>query len=240
LPPDLIIYGLIAAGLIFWLRSILGTRNGEERERQNPYLAPVDDGSNVVPFGEQRTSMNGENLIAQLAQTPKGNMSIECRTAELGLVEVARNDRGFDVCVFLQAAQDAFVFIVESFAEGDRETLKELLGPQVYDAFEGAIKSREDAGEVMKTEIRGIKKAEISGARIDNGKGMITVRFVAEETTFTKDSKGEIIYGHPDKTTMMRDVWTFARDLRSRDPRWLVVETREDGAGDNVTIPNTH
>ena len=32
--------GGVAAGLIFWLRSILGTRHGEERERPNPFLAP--------------------------------------------------------------------------------------------------------------------------------------------------------------------------------------------------------
>ena len=240
MPPDLIIYGLIAAGLIFWLRSVLGARDEGEPKRQNPYLSMTEENGNVIPFGESRSQNNGENLIAALAQNPKGNMSIESRSVELALMEIAKADRGFDVYVFLQAAQDAFVYIVESFAEGDRETLRDLLGPQVYDAFEGAISTREQAGESMKTEIRGIKKAEITGARVEGSIGLITVRFIAEETTVTRDKNGEILFGHPDKTTQMRDVWTFARDLRGRDPRWLVIETREDGLEDNTTIPNTH
>jgi len=69
---------------------------------------------------------------------------------------------------------------------------------------------------------------------------LITVRFWADERTVTKDENQNIISGHPDKTTVMRDVWTFSRDVKSRDPRWLVVETREDGIEDNETIPNTH
>lgn len=242
LPADLIVYGLIAAGLIFWLRSILGTRNGDERERSNPYLSEgaggVDVGANVLAFDGKM--QNGEAGIIELAQNPKGNMAIDGKNVESGLIEVAKFDRGFDIITFLRAAQDAFVFVVESFAEGDRETLKDLLAPQVYDAFEGAIAAREQAGEVMKTEIRGIKISEVQAARLENSRAVITVRFVAEETTFTKDSSGEILSGHPEKTTQMHDVWVFARDLKSRDPRWMVVETREGGAEDNLTVPNTH
>ena len=29
---DLLVYALVAAGLVFWLRSILGTRHGDERQ----------------------------------------------------------------------------------------------------------------------------------------------------------------------------------------------------------------
>lgn len=241
MPPDLIIYALIAAGLVFWLRSILGTRNGDERERPNPYLSDVpgaDGNSNVIPLDGR--SGGGEAGIAELAQNPKGNMAIASRSAELGLIELARFDRGFEIITFLRAAQDAFVFVVESFADGDRETLKDLLGQQVYEAFDKAITAREAAGEVMKTEIRGIRTAEVVEARLAGSIAFVTVRFIAEETTFTKNQTGGIIYGHPEKATQMRDVWTFTRDLRGRDPRWLVVETREDGAADNVTIPNTH
>ncbi len=243
MPADLIIYGLIAAGLIFWLRNILGTKDGNERQRPNPYLSDTVSGAEGGPalLGFENNKVNNsEAMIAELAQNPKGNMGIKDRSAELGLVEIAKSDRGFDVIAFLQAAQDAFVYVVESFAEGDRDTLKDLLGAQVYEAFEGSIAARESAGEVMKTEIRGIKTSEAVAARVEGQRGFITVRFVAEETTFTKNADGEIVYGHPEKTTQMRDVWTFSRDLRSRDPRWLVVETREDAVGDNQTIPNTH
>lgn len=244
MPVDLLFYGLVAAGLIFWLRSVLGTRNGDERDRStnNPYLKTIEgNGSPQQQDGQpDAKQFNAEILIEELARTPKGNMAIANRTAENILVDIARVDRNFDVYKFLQAAQDAFVYIVESFADGDRETLKDLLDPAVYNAFDGAIAAREKSGQTMKTEIHAISKSEIVDGKLEGKKAYITIRFFAEETSITKDENQNIIHGHPEKITQMRDVWTFCRDLKSRDPRWLVVETREDGDGDNVTIPNTH
>ena len=246
MPADLIVYGLVAAGLIFWLRSILGTRNGDERDRSAPLLKQGEaEKSNVVALDGSVVDTssklsNPEGLITELMENPKGNMAIADRTAELFLLELARADHSFDVYKFLQAAQDAFVYVVESFADGDRDTLKELLSPEVYKAFDGAISKRENAGERVQTEIHSIKSSEIIEGRFEGKKACVTIRFVAEETCVTKDSNGEILYGHPEKVSQMRDIWTFARDIKSRDPRWLVIETREDGAGDNEIIPNSH
>lgn len=239
MPADLIIYGLIAAGLIFWLRSILGTRNGEERDRANPYLRKEEENITSGDESTETKAINAERLIEELSDNPKGNMSIASKNVEMGLVEIARIDRGFNVYKFLQAAQDAFVYIVESFGDGDRDTLKELLSPAVYKAFDQSITTREKAEETMVTEIHAIQKSDIIETRLEGKKAFITVRFYAEETSVTKDKNGEILYGHPEKITQMRDVWTFCRDLKSRDPRWLVTETREDGEGDNEIIPNT-
>ena len=238
---ELMVYALVAAGLVFWLRSILGTRGGEDRENNVVPLELNSEGKIVGIGGD--SSDKGESkevLIEELAKTAKGNMSINGRVAELGLIDITKQDREFDVYVFLQAAQDAFVYIVESFADGDRETLENLLGEEVYNAFNGAITAREEAKETAVTEIHAIKKSEIIEASLKGKKALVTVRFWADETSVIKDENSNIIHGHPEKTTLMRDVWTFARDLKSRDPRWLVVETREDGTEDNDLIPNTH
>lgn len=238
MPVDLIIYALITAGLIFWLRSILGTRNGEERDRSVPYLKPDINGqlSNVVSLADKGDTP--ESKIAELIKNPKNGMSIEGVSAENGLIAIGQIDRQFDVVKFLFAAQDAFVFIVESFAEGDRETLRDLLSPAVCEAFEAAITERENSGHVVKTDIIAIKQSIVTEARLDGKVAYVSVRFFAEETSVTKDQNGEIISGHPEKVIQMRDLWTFSRDLRSRDPRWMLVGTHEDGSDDNVTIPN--
>ncbi len=237
---ELMVYALIAAGLIFWLRSILGTRNSEDREN-NVIPLELNSEGKIVGVGDAVDSVDDKvSLIEELAQNPKGNMSISGKAAEAGLIDITKQDKEFDIHIFLQAAQDAFVYIVESFAEGDRETLENLLGDDVYRAFDGAITARENANETSVTEIHAIKKSEIVEASLSSKKALVTVRFWADETSVIKDENGNIIHGHPEKTTLMRDVWTFARDLKSRDPRWLVVETREDGAEDNDMIPNTH
>jgi len=237
---ELIIYALIAAGLIFWLRSILGTRSDDESNISMPKMELGDDGKILGLGGDADQSVDKLALIEELANNEKSNMGIENKTAQDGLTDIAKTDRDFDVYAFLQAAQDAFVFTVESFADGDLETLEDLLGPQVFEAFKGAIEARAKSGETMQTEIQSIKKSEVVEARIDGKTAFVTVRFWADEISVTRDEEGNIIHGHPDKVTQMRDVWTFSRDIKSRDPRWLVIETREDGANDNETIPNTH
>ena len=118
--------------------------------------------------------------------------------------------------------------------------LQDLLNEEVYSAFDGAISAREEKEETLENEIQAIRKAEITKAELDGKHAVITVRFIVDEITVTKDKDGEILSGHPEKKTEMRDLWAFARDVKSRDPRWLVVETRGDIDEDNETIPNTH
>jgi len=74
------------------------------------------------------------------------------------LQSVVQADRGFNLAHFATGAQDAFVMIVEAFASADRELLKSLLSPDLYAAFEGAIKTRENEGQTMSTEIHAIRK----------------------------------------------------------------------------------
>ena len=37
---------------------------------------------------------------------------------------------------------------------------------------------------------------------------------------------GEIVEGDTAKAGTVNDLWTFARDVRSQDPNWRLVETR--------------
>ena len=36
---------------------------------------------------------------------------------------------------------------------------------------------------------------------------------------------GTVVDGNPEKLTDVTDVWTFARDISSRDPNWKLVGT---------------
>lgn len=242
MPADIFVYALVAAGLVFWLRSILGTRHDGERQRPNPYLAPregrLPQEKQETP-GPREAGPGAEEKIENLAREASGVFSIGDEAAKNGLLEIARNEKDFDVKMFLNSAQEAFAIIVEAFAGGDRETLQDLLSPSVYRAFAASLDTRAQSGETWKTEIHTVSKAEILEARIRNKTACITVRFTAEETSVVQDREGNILSGHPDKTTKIKDVWVFGRTLRSRDPRWLVHETRGDFEGDNQAIPNS-
>ncbi len=242
MPVDLILYALVAAGLVFWLKSILGTRHGDERQRPDPFTAHPEEtrkNPDLNKLDEPQT-ISAQDQILELAENPKGPFSVDNKTAEYGLLEIAKAYKAFDINFFLQAAQDVFALVVEGFGKGDRDLLKDLLGDEVYKAFDGAIAQREKTGETLENEIQAIRKAQIVNAKLDGKKAVITVRFIATQTSVTRDKDSKIIAGNPDKVSEMRDIWTFSRDIKSKDPRWLVVETRGDFDEDNDTIPNTH
>jgi len=229
LNAELILYAVIAAGLVFWLRSVLGTRHGEERERPNPYTAPAPTEKPVAQASA--TPVSGvetvQGLPLALQPALPRNVSVEGEMAERGLFDIGRIERDFDLAKFAQGAQDAFAVIVEAFAQGDRATLKNLLTDPVYAAFDNVIKDRESRGERVETEIHAVRRAEIIDAKAEGKQASITVRFIADETCVIRDNANLIISGDPDRITEMNDIWTFTRTLKSRDPRWLLSETRD-------------
>jgi predicted lipid-binding transport protein (Tim44 family) len=142
-----------------------------------------------------------------------------------GLDAIVREDKSFDPKPFIAGARAAYEMIVGAFAEGDRRNLKNLLGREVYDGFEGAITEREKRGETTETKFVSIDKADIVNAELRGRTAQVTVRFVSQLISATRDRSGNIIDGNAEKVTDVTDVWTFARDVSSRDPNWKLVAT---------------
>jgi predicted lipid-binding transport protein (Tim44 family) len=131
-------------------------------------------------------------------------------------------DHGFDPGSFLDGAEKAFRMIVAAFAAGDRATLRSLLSDETYRAFELAISAREAAGHTQVSSIHAVQSATIESAELRGSVASITVRFVSDQTSLTKDKDGHPVTG-TDAVTEITDVWTFERDLSTRDPAWRLV-----------------
>ena len=234
MPADILIYALVAAGLVFWLRNILGTRHGDERQRPNPFTPRTED--DPATRADPAAALHGGDVpSADAAPDPlalPGTLRAEiAATATAGLSDILRADRNFELAPFIGGAQDAFVMIVEAFAAGDRELLKSLLNKDLYRAFDDAISAREKAGEKMETEIHAIRKTEVIEAAMRDRMAVLTLRFVADETVVVRDGEGNILSGHPDRVSETIDVWTFGRDVKSKDPTWFLLATREGDEG---------
>lgn len=230
MPAELLIYALIAVGLIFWLRSVLGTRTGSERERPNPYQPRPDAPATSLPAGIKELTPS-ETIIANPLQLPKNsNCTIASPVLETVLLNIAGQDRRFTLEHFASGAQDAFVMIVEAFARGDRDLLKNLLAPDLYKSFDDALTARAASGETMAAEIHAIRKVEINDAQIKNKMAYVTVRFVADETVVTRDKDNNILSGNPDRVSETIDIWTFGKQLNAKDPTWHLIATREEEA----------
>ena len=144
-----------------------------------------------------------------------------------GQTRLRNADPDFDPRTFIQGAKAAFEWIVTAFARGDRETLRGLLGASLYADFEAAIEQREQAGEKLDTTVASIKSASIQDVRVDGTVAAITVEFITDQVKVVLDSNHAITEGDPHRIETLTDLWTFSRDLRSRDPNWHLVATQE-------------
>ena len=55
----------------------------------------------------------------------------------------------------------------------------------------------------------------------------VTVRFEADIAAVTRNRDGEVVAGSLSDAVQTRDLWTFRRDLSTRDPNWVLDETDE-------------
>jgi predicted lipid-binding transport protein (Tim44 family) len=62
---------------------------------------------------------------------------------------------------------------------------------------------------------------------MDGHMAEITVKFVTEMVSATKDADGNLV-GGPAREREVTDIWTFQHDTRSPDPNWVLIETRSE------------
>jgi predicted lipid-binding transport protein (Tim44 family) len=194
---ELIIFAGLAAIVLYQLYSVLGRRVGRQPEEQP---APEAAGPRVRP-----------------AERPLG--PADDGVSLTGLAAVRARDPSFDVTRFLAGAKSAYEMIVKAFAAGDRPTLRNLLSPPVMASFDTAIAQRESEGRSESVEFLHAPRADLEKAEMAPGDlARLTVRFLAEFRSRSKGPEGEAV---DDRRTA--ELWTFERNLKSRDPNWTLI-----------------
>jgi predicted lipid-binding transport protein (Tim44 family) len=225
-----IIFLALAVFIFLRLRNVLGQRTGNERPPYDRTARNVVQGAqdnNIVPMQGpviDQTPLAPTAEVVPPTDRWKGITEPGSALAH-GLDAVAGQDSSFDPRHFLSGARSAYEMIVLAFANGDRRALRDLLSSEVYESFEAAIREREKQEQKTETRFVSIDKAEIVGAEARDRSAQLTVRFVSQMISVTRDKAGTIVDGNPDKVADITDVWTFARDTSSRDPNWKLVGT---------------
>ena len=217
---------MVAAFLVFRLRSVLGKRTGNERPPHDPYAGRRDD---AAPGRLEAPEAHDDGTVVSLpdrgAQNEAPSDIPDGTPAADGLRAIQAADSNFSVGEFVEGVRMAFEMIVTSFAAGDRETLRPLLSDEVYENFAGAIVERETRSETMEMTLVGIREAEVLEASMDGRVAFVTTKIVSEQIEVVRDAAGEPVSGDPTKVTTVTDIWTFARNTRSRNPNWTLVAT---------------
>ncbi|MBR1205426.1 Tim44 domain-containing protein [Bradyrhizobium sp. Pear77] len=225
-----IIFLALAVFIFLRLRSVLGQRTGSERppyDRAAPNVLQRSQDNNVVPIPGSVIDQPAPAAPAEPVEPTERWKGIAEPGTPLaqGLDAVVAQDSSFDPRHFLSGARSAYEMIVLAFANGDRRALRDLLSAEVYESFEAAIKDREKHEQKTETRFVSIDKAEIVSAETRDRSTQLTVRFVSQMISVTRDKAGTIVDGSPDKVADITDIWTFARDSTSRDPNWKLVGT---------------
>ena len=225
---DIIILLAVAAFLILKLRSVLGKRSGHEKR---PEFDPFDPkrgapGEDKVIHLPNRNKTGDEAAAGAETRTARKESDMPGEGEGIpGLTQIKLADANFEEAQFLAGARAAFEMIVQAFSAGERRALKPLLADDVYDNFASAIDEREERHEKLDTTLVGIKEAEIIDASLENKTALVTVKFVSEQINVIRDRAGGVVDGDPSHVARITDLWTFARNVRSRDPNWSLVAT---------------
>jgi predicted lipid-binding transport protein (Tim44 family) len=191
---EIIIFAVLAAVVLYQLYAVLGRRVGRQ-----PGETPTVTAASAPVAGET-LALEGPDVELQ------------------GLAAVKGRDAEFEVEKFLAGSRTAYETIVRAFAAGDRSALTGLISPHVMTGFEAAMARREAEGRSETAEFTHAPRADVEAAEVEGDTARIRVRFLAEFRSRAKGPEGESV---DDRRTA--EVWTFERDLNSRDPNWTLV-----------------
>ena len=215
---ELLVLVALAAIVLYRLRAVIGTRTGHEgtpdyvrrreeaRERSGPVAVPeaarIDEDEDETP-----PPVSGESVGA--------------------LEQIRAIEPDFDIRGFVDGARGAYEMILMAFEEGDRDTLRSLLAPDVYQAFEAGIAAREEQGLRVEARFIGVREAKVEEVAFepDTNIADVTVRFVGELITAVRDPENRVVEGDPNEVRRQTDLWTFSREMGSVDPNWLLTGT---------------
>jgi predicted lipid-binding transport protein (Tim44 family) len=232
---------IVAVVAVLKLYSILGRDTGgddrrAERQQADRRRASSGDGK-VVTLPRREVSQSVEAAQAATGDVALADAEQRVRTyttdpiVTAGLIDIYLLDKTFDPNHFIKGARQAYEMIVTAFAEGNRKSLKELLAREVYDEFAAEMASRDKRGELIDQSFVGISKSDITEAEVKGGTANVTVRFVSQLISATRDRSGAVTSGDPQKIKEVTDVWTFSRDVSSARARqnlnWRLIATQE-------------
>lgn len=213
---EILLAAVVAGIVLFRLYTVLGRRTGDENPRQERYR------------GRTQTSPAGDNVVAipgPGALRPATGNEKPADAAARGLLDIKMADRKFEAEPFVEGARAAYEMIVTAFAAGDRPTLRPLLSDEVYAAFDGVIRGHEERGEKVDFTFVGFSDVRIAHAELKGRMAEVTVSFGAQYISTTAKQDGVIVEGDPKTVREVTDVWTFGRDVTSRDPNWTLIAT---------------
>ena len=197
---DIIIFAIIAIFLVYRLKNILG-QNSEGNEQNNEIDINKKNFTNVVKLGNVKSITNKKTIF--------------------------NIDPTFDEKEFLKGAQKFFEMVIDCFVKGDLKNVLSFIDDKLIKSFQSVIDERREDEESLKIDILRMKSLKIKDVKQLKNFLRISVLFETEQIKVLKDRKGKIIDGDQKNSILVKDLWTFEKQIQSKDLNWKLVETSD-------------
>jgi predicted lipid-binding transport protein (Tim44 family) len=220
----IIILAMVAAFILLRLRSVLGRRTGHEAPPPRDITPKRRDAE--AETGDERDSYGHKAASLTHFEAPDETLDKLSPPSRDAAEKIISIEGDFHPGSFIDGAEQAYGMILEAFWAGKLEEVRSYLSDQVYSQFESALKAREADGLVVENRLIEVTDKKIDLIEILDRHARIVVRFVSEIVSLTKDSDGKLVEGDMSDTVKVTDIWTFSREVGSRDRNWALTATR--------------
>ena len=202
---DIIIFAIIAIFLVYRLKNILG-QNSEGNEQNNEINIGKKKFNNVIKLGNRKVETNDKKNTID---------------------PIYKIDPSFNEKEFLKGAQTFFEMVIDCFVKGDLKNIQNFIDIKLIKNFQTAINERLEENESLKIDIIKINSTQIKDIKTLKDFLRVSVLFETEQIKVLKDKKGKIIDGDQKNSILVKDLWTFERNIHSKDLNWKLVETSD-------------
>ena len=219
---DILILAMIAVFIINRLRNTLGKKTGNEHDLTEKY-------SNKSNFKESRPDKVLKKELHTDSHRTQHKIFHEDALVAEELNKIRAIDSGFTIDSFIDGAKKAFEFIINKYSDENLPPLKKLLSGNIFKMFDSQIKKRSKSNQNLDVNIIGIKEAKITGASLTKGTiASIKVKFSSEQVQVIKNDKGKIIDGDSNQILSIVENWFFSKNLKNKDPNWILEKIEEN------------
>ena len=219
---DIFILAMIAVFIINRLRNSLGKKTGNESDIAQKFSHKSSK------FSESNPDKEIEKSKKQFRE-PKKTILHENSSINEKLNNIVKLDSDFTVESFVDGAKKAFEYILVRYSEDDIKSLKPLLATEIFNNFSDQIKQRQNKKHQLGITILKIDDPEIVDINIDKNKlCFIKVEFKSQQVQTTRDSKNKIIDGNDNLILNIKELWTFSKEIKNKNPNWVLEEIEEN------------
>ena len=202
---------IIVIFILIMLRSVLGRKTGLEK--------PV-----IIDFKEAKSKASKtdpEDDVASLPEMVVDEKKISRYENELKYLEKSLN--GFKVEYFKEGAIKAYEMILIGHSEEDHDILNSLLGKELYDDFKLSIDVRNESAQKLEYSMIKVSELHIDDIKIEKNMASIICSIHAETNSTISELKDDEKFTKRN-STKTKEVWTFSKNLKSKDPNWKVLD----------------